>query len=149
MPDRRASPPPDLAEQIHRLAIQLLRRLRIEDAKSGIPPARLSALSVLVFGGACAMSALANAEQVKPPTMTRIVDGLVADGLATRTVDPADARAVRIRATAKGTRLLLAGRDRRVARLHAAIASLTAAERAALDAAVAPLTRTVRAITAE
>lgn len=146
MPESPASPAPDLAEQLHRLAIQMLRRLRVEDAKSGIPPARLSALSVLVFGGACSLTALADAEQVRPPTMSRIVDGLVSEGLATRVTDPSDARAVRIRATARGTRMLLAGRDRRVARLQVAIAGLSPAERSALHAAVAPLTQAIRRI---
>jgi DNA-binding MarR family transcriptional regulator len=146
MPDSPASPAPRLAEELHRLAIQLLRRLRIEDAKSGIPPARLSALSVLVFGGPLSMGALASAEQVKPPTMTRIVDGLVADGLATRTADAGDARTVHIRATARGKRLLLAGRDRRVARLESALASLSAHDRAALTNALAPLALAIRSI---
>ena len=146
MPELSARPQPRLAEELHRLAIQLLRRLRIEDGKSGIPPARLSALSVLVFGGPMSMGALAEAEQVKPPTMTRIVDGLVASGLVSRTPDPRDARAMRIRATARGTRLLLAGRDRRVARLDEAVAALSTADRAALAEAVAPLGRAVKAI---
>ena len=148
MPDVSARPATRLSEDLHRLAIQLLRRLRIEDAKSGIPPARLSALSVLVFGGPLSMRALADAEQVKPPTMTRIVDGLVADGLVTRRVDSADARTVRIRATARGKRLLLAGRDRRVARLESALAALSERDRSTLASAIEPLARAIRSIAA-
>jgi DNA-binding MarR family transcriptional regulator len=138
-----------LAEQLHRLAIQLLRGLRVEDARSGIPPARLSALSVLVFGGPRSLGALADAEQVRPPTMSRIVDGLVGDGLATRTADEHDARVIRISATAKGKRVLLAGRDRRVARLSASLAALTEEDRAKLTEALTPLTRTIAAMTAK
>ena len=148
MPPTPARSLTPLAEQLHRLAIQLLRGLRVEDARSGIPPARLSALSVLVFGGPSSLGALADAEQVRPPTMSRIVDGLVGDGLATRTVDAHDARVVRIAATAKGKRLLLAGRDRRVARLSAALAALTEAERDALASAAAPLARAIAAMSA-
>ena len=148
MPPTPARSLTPLAEQLHRLAIQLLRGLRVEDARSGIPPARLSALSVLVFGGPSSLGALADAEQVRPPTMSRIVDGLVGDGLATRTVDEHDARVVRIAATAKGRRLLLAGRDRRVARLSAALGALTEAEREALASAAAPLARAIAQMSA-
>ena len=148
MPPTPARSLTPLAEQLHRLAIQLLRGLRVEDARSGIPPARLSALSVLVFGGPSSLGALADAEQVRPPTMSRIVDGLVGDGLATRTVDEQDARVVRIAATAKGKRLLLAGRDRRVARLSAALGALAADDRSALSDAVEPLKRAVAAMSA-
>ena len=137
-----------LAEQLHRLAIQLLRGLRVEDARSGIPPARLSALSVLVFGGSMSLGALADAEQVRPPTMSRIVDGLVADGLATRTVDPKDARVIRVRATAKGRRLLLAGRDRRVEKWSAALAAVTADDLRAMEGAVPALGRVIREMSA-
>ena len=137
-----------LAEQLHRLAIQLLRGLRVEDARSGIPPARLSALSVLVFGGPMSLGALADAEQVRPPTMSRIVDGLVADGLAARTVDPKDARVIRVRATAKGRRLLLAGRDRRVEKLSAALAAVTADDLRAMEGAVPALGRVIREMSA-
>src|SRR5262245_32477530 len=137
-----------LAEQLHRLAIQLLRGLRVEDAKTGVPPARLSALSVLVFAGPQSLGALADAEQVRPPTMSRIVDGLVDTGLATRVVDANDARVVRIAATAKGKRLLLEGRDRRVAKLSAALAALNAEDRDALASAVPPLARAIAEMSA-
>ena len=148
MPSTPARSLTPLAEQLHRLAIQLLRGLRVEDAKTGVPPARLSALSVLVFGGSMSLGALADAEQVRPPTMSRIVDGLVGTGLATRVVDTDDARAVRIAATAKGKRLLLAGRDRRVEKLSAALGALTMEDRAALTSAVEPLSRAIREMSA-
>jgi hypothetical protein len=68
------------ADRLHSAAIHLLRRLRREDAKSGLSAPRLSALSVLVFGGPLTLGELANAEQVRPPTMTRLVTALEADG---------------------------------------------------------------------
>jgi len=71
-----------LADRLHSAAIHLLRRVRKQDTVMAEVPARLSALSVLVFGGACTLGQLAAAEQVKPPTMTRIVRGLEKSGLA-------------------------------------------------------------------
>jgi DNA-binding MarR family transcriptional regulator len=102
------------AERLHAGAIHLLRRLRRNDSQSGVGPARLSALSVLVFGGPRSLGELATAEQVRPPTMTRIVAGLERDGLVRRQADPADARRAVLEATARGRRLMEAGRRRRV-----------------------------------
>src|SRR5882762_3336907 len=64
------------ADRLHSAAIHLLRRVRQQDVASGVGPAQLSALSVLVFGGVKTLGELAVAEQVKPPTMSRIVSGL-------------------------------------------------------------------------
>src|SRR3954467_2258933 len=80
----------DLADRLHSAAIHLLRRLRRADTASGLPAPRLSALSVLVFGGPLTVSELAAAEQVRPPTMTRIIGALEAAGLAEREGDPKD-----------------------------------------------------------
>jgi DNA-binding MarR family transcriptional regulator len=110
-------PAPDtakIADRLHSAAIHLLRRVRKQDAATGEGPARLSALSVLVFGGPMTLGELAAAEQVQPPTMTRIVTGLEQGELARRMADPMDARRVRICATGKGVRLLQQGRKRRI-----------------------------------
>jgi DNA-binding MarR family transcriptional regulator len=107
----------EVADRLHSAAIHLLRRVRKQDTATGEGPARLSALSVLVFGGPLTLGQLAAAEQVRPPTMTRIVTGLEQNGLARRIVDPMDARRVRICATAKGVRLLHRGRKRRIEHL--------------------------------
>ena len=72
------------ADKLHSAAIHLLRRLRVRDRESGVGPAQLSALSVLVFGGPRSLGELADAEQVRPPTMSRIVSGLAAAGLVRR-----------------------------------------------------------------
>ena len=63
----------EAAELLHSAAIRLLRMVRTEDAQAGIGPAQLSALSVLVFGGAKTVTELAKLEQVRTPTMSRIV----------------------------------------------------------------------------
>ena len=105
---RRTSPARDVeavADGLHAAAIHLLRRLRVEDEALGISAPRLSALSVLVFAGPMRIGELARAEQVEPPTMTRLVVGMERDGYVLRETDPEDARAVRVRATGRGTRV--------------------------------------------
>ena len=117
-----------LADQLHSTAIRLLRLVRVQDAATGIAPARLSALSVIVFGGPISLQDLARAEQVRPPTMSRIVDALEKQGLARRTADQEDRRAVKIAATKKGIAMLRKGRDRRVKFLAAYLATLDNAD---------------------
>ena len=56
----------DVADRVHSSAIHLLRRLRRVDEETGLSAPKLSALSVLVFGGPCSMGRLAAAEQVRP-----------------------------------------------------------------------------------
>ena len=120
-----ANAPEAVADALHSAAIHLLRKVRKEDDRTGITPSRLSALSVLVFGGPMRVTDLARAEHVKPPTMTRIVAALEADRLATRTSNAADGRSVRIEATRRGARLMHAGRKRRVVRLGEALKGLS------------------------
>lgn len=102
------------ADRLHSAAIHLLRNVRASDVETGLSPARLSALSVLVFGGPRTISELAAAEQVRLPTMSGIVRGLEEDRLVRRASDPNDRRTARIHATARGRNLLLRGRARRV-----------------------------------
>jgi len=118
----------EAADRLHSAAIHLLRYVRQEDAAAGITATRLSALSVLVFGGARTIGELASAEQVRPPTMTKIVTGLEEAGLARRRPDRDDARSVRVEATAKGRRLLSLARRRRVEALATHLAGLRAGE---------------------
>ena len=125
-----------VADRLHSTAIHLLRRVRKQDVATGEGPARLSALSVLVFGGPKTLGELAAAEQVKPPTMTRIAAGLARSRLVAITVDRDDARRMQIRATAKGTRLLQKARDRRIADLASQLEKLAPSELATLGRAV-------------
>lgn len=142
-----ASPRPEavtVADRLHSAAIHLLRRVRKQDIATGEGPARLSALSVLVFGGAKTLGELAAAEQVKPPTMSRIVAGLARSRLIDIATDPRDARRMQIRATAKGKSILQKGRDRRIAYLAAHLDRLTAVELKSLSDAAGILDRVMR-----
>jgi DNA-binding MarR family transcriptional regulator len=131
----------ELASRLHSAAIHLLRGVRREDAAAGLPPAQLSALSVLVFGGPRTVGGLAAAEQVRSPTMTRIVSALVDSNLVTREPHPSDARSTIITATQTGRELLIAGQRRRVSVLEARLEQLSPAERDALERALGALER--------
>ncbi len=118
----------ETADRLHSAAIHLLRRLRVRDRESGVGPAQLSALSVLVFGGARSLGELADAEQVRPPTMSRIVASLERAALVRRRATK-DGRRVRLEATARGTKILQEGRRRRVESLAQALSSLSEEDR--------------------
>jgi len=115
----------EVADRLHSAAIHLLRRLRIQDLASGVGPAKLSALSVLVFSGRpLSLAELASAEQVKNPTMSRLVAAMDEEGLVKIEPSKKDARSIRITPTARGKALLLAGKKRRVDSLAKAIGTL-------------------------
>ena len=123
----------EVADRLHSAAIHLLRRVRAQDAASGVGPARLSALSVVVFAGPLSLQDLARAEHVRPPTMSRVVDGLETAGLVCRRVNQNDRRAVLIEATTKGVALLKQGRRRRVRFLAGQLKKLGDSEMAGLE----------------
>lgn len=121
------------AEHLHSAAIHLLRALRRQDARLGVSPAGLSVLSVLVFGGRPrTIGELAAIEQVKRPTMTRIVTTLERHGMAQRETDPVDGRRILVRATPVGRTVMRRGRDRRVVELARRLQRLGDAEIALL-----------------
>jgi DNA-binding MarR family transcriptional regulator len=130
-----------IADRVHSAAIRLLRLVRVADDETGLSAPRLSALSVLVFAGAQSLGALARIEQVKPPSMSKLIAELEAEGLVVKRADKADGRAIRIEATAKGRALMQEGRKRRLALLAHRFAAFTAAERAILDKAAALMLR--------
>lgn len=138
------SPVFQTADRLHSAAIHLLRRLRVRDRESGVGPAQLSALSVLVLGGGPrSLGELADAEQVRPPTMSRIVAGLVRAGLVHRGKTD-DARRIRLEATAKGAKILREGRQRRVDSLAQALSSLPNEDQEKLRALTELLIQAIR-----
>jgi DNA-binding MarR family transcriptional regulator len=137
----RAGSADAVADRLHSAAIHLLRRLRREDDASGLSAPRLSALSVVVFGGPITIGDLAKAEQVRVPTMSRLVAALEEEGLLRRVPDREDRRVVRVETTAAGRALLHAGRRRRVAALAVDIGRLNGEDRRALLVAIPMLER--------
>jgi DNA-binding MarR family transcriptional regulator len=124
-----------VADHLHSAAIRLLRRLRTEDDASGLSAPRASALSVLVFAGPMTLGELARAEQVQPPTISRLIREMEREDLVKVSVDQADRRVKRVAPTPKGRRLLVAARNRRVTRLARAVATLPKAEQTLLEVA--------------
>jgi len=131
----------ELADRLHSAAIHVLRRVAREDTASGLGGPALSALSVVVFGGAITLGKLAEAERVRPPTMTRTVQGLEAAGLVRREQDAGDRRIVNIHATRRGEQVLQAARARRVTALASALESLAERDRRTLERAADLLDR--------
>jgi DNA-binding MarR family transcriptional regulator len=137
----------EIARRVHSAALHLMRYVRAQDTALGVPPAQLSALSVIVFGGKTSLSDLAKAEQVRPPTMSRIIDALVRDGLVKREVDKRDRRSVVITGTDKGTRIMHEGRSRREKRLLELLQPLRREEIDLLDRASEILAKELGAAT--
>jgi DNA-binding MarR family transcriptional regulator len=132
----------DAADGIHSAAIHLLRHVRKVDAQAmGITPARASALSVLVFGGARSLGELADEEQVTPATMSRLVAAMESEGLVRRYPDVNDARAIRLEATTKARRILERGRARRLEVLERLLTDASEAEVEAVRTAAAVVER--------
>jgi DNA-binding MarR family transcriptional regulator len=125
----------ETARALNSGSIHLLRAMRRVDRLSGLTPARLSALSVLVFGGPCSLGRLAKTEGVAGPTMTRIVDGLEAAGLARRLPHPVSARSVLISATDEGTALMHTAAERRLDLIVEALNALPSKQRDKIVAA--------------
>jgi DNA-binding MarR family transcriptional regulator len=137
---RKRQPPPGdeidvdrLAFKLHSAMLHMMRRVRREDDEFGLSAPRMSALSVVYFGGAHTIGEIARMEQVSAPTMTRLVAGLEEDGLVRREASLTDGRSVLVHATAKGKRVMEQGRSRRVAFLAQKLGALDPAALAALD----------------
>lgn len=125
----RVQPSSEAADRLHSASVHLLRRVRKKDESSGLTPARLSALSAVVFAGPLTLGELAAAEGVRPPTMTRVVQALEEAGLVLKDWSATDdRRTVSISATQRGARLLRAARERRIGSLARRLDRLAPAE---------------------
>ena len=124
-----------VADRLHSAAIHLLRRARRTDPLTGVSPAQLSALSVLMSGPKT-LGDLAAAEQVRPPTMSRLVSEMERSGVARKKTDRDDARVVRIRVTPKGLRALARGRSMRIEAIERLMRDLDHEELATIERAV-------------
>jgi DNA-binding MarR family transcriptional regulator len=134
----------EVADRLHSAAIHLVRHARKQDVLSRQGPARLSALSVLVFGGPMTLGQLAEVEQVKAPTMSRIVAGLKRSGFARIDPDAKDARRIRVSVTPKGASLLQQARKRRIQIVAETLAPLAQEELSTLRQAAALIEQTIR-----
>ena len=129
-----------MAEGIVRLSMELQRR------KEGASPQELTttqalALRIAVTEGPQRIGTLADLLGVTVATASRTVDALVATDLVRRETDSADARAVRMVATARGRREFRARRDRFVRALERLSNDLSQIERRQLADALETLGR--------
>lgn len=136
-------------EQVTELLVALSRARRWLTRLATVQPARLgasgvSALAEIVSSGPLRLGDLAARERIAPPTLSRIVAGLVEHGYVERRPDPDDARAGLVAATAAGKALLVEMRAHRTAELTARLARLSEDDRAALLAAAPALRRLVQ-----
>jgi DNA-binding MarR family transcriptional regulator len=133
-----------VAERLHAAALHLLRRLRDVDVRAGLGSSRLSVLSVLVFGGDATIGELAAVEQVRPPTMSKLLDGLEGAGFIARTPGK-DRRSVVVRATRSGRAALMKARARRLELLTHMLATALPSELDTLARAAAIIERVMDA----
>jgi DNA-binding MarR family transcriptional regulator len=132
----------ELAVRLRRTVVRLSRRLR-RHAASGLSPSLESALSLIGRRGPLTPSELAEIEDVKRPTATRLIAILERRKLVERAADPCDGRSHRVAVTQAGRALLAASRTRRDAYLGHALSALEPDELAALDRALGLLERLV------
>jgi DNA-binding MarR family transcriptional regulator len=135
-PSSRGEAPLPLAGDLRMAVMRLARRLRAERAEVGLTLTQLSALAALERHGPTTPGHLAAIERVRPPSMTRVLNGLADEGLVSRTAHPTDGRQVIVEVTDEARARLREDRRRREAWLARRLAGLTPDERRALRAVV-------------
>lgn len=123
-----------LAAELRVAVMRTSRRLRAEAASREISPGQYSVLAA-ILNGPRTVGQLAAREQIQAPSMTRIVNDLVAAGLAERGENPQDKRQVLVAITPTGSAALLRARSKRTAWLAKRVAALTPQQRATLHEA--------------
>lgn len=132
-----------LAGELRPAVFRLARHLRQARADAEeLTPSQLSAMGVLLREGELQIGELAAYEQVRAPSMTRLVDHLEGRGLVRRTPSPTDRRACVVGLTEQGTQLLDANRQRRNEWLAVRLEKLSESERAQLREAI-PILRKI------
>ena len=121
-----------LAHDLRLAVMRFSRRLRNQRVDTSVTLTHLAALSTLKRHGAMSPGELAAHERVQPPSMTRVVVALEAQGLVTRTPHPTDGRQVIIELTPAAEEMLSAEAQAREAWLTGRLQELTAEERAVL-----------------
>ena len=131
----RAETAEEIAGRLRLSATRLARKLR-QEAQTGLTPSQLSALAAIERHGPVTLGALADHEQVAPPSVSRVVAKIEADGLVTRQPDPADRRVTKVALTPKGRALLGASRRRKTEWLTTRLEDLGPEPRARLAEAL-------------
>jgi DNA-binding MarR family transcriptional regulator len=135
----------DLANHLRPVILKLSRHLRREAQKVGVSALDAQLLGVVKLSPGVGVSDLAELEQMSRPAMSAHVKRLEAAGWLVRRIEAPDddKRRARLVLTPKGAQALSAIRRSRNDWLAARLAGLTAAEQAALETAIGPLSRLV------
>lgn len=128
--------PDALATELSIMAVRLIRWLRAADDTPALTGQEASAMAVIIYSGGISPSALADLEQVKRPTITQVVNGLIAKGLVKREPHPTDGRGSIIVATELGFETWKTGQARKIAPLADRIRAFSPSERRRLEAAI-------------
>ena len=123
---------PELADRLRMAVTRLSRRLRRE-AGVDVSPTQYSALAIVEKRGPLTIGELAEAERLRPPTITKAVSLLEEQGLVVRRPDPKDGRIVRVEVTRAGRRLVARSRALRSAFLAQRLAELDPDERELME----------------
>ncbi len=135
-----STPDPRLGEDLLSVVARL-NRMATQRIQMPLPAAQARLLSTIENYGEARICDLAAVDHCSQPTMTTQVRRLEEAGLVTRAVDPGDARAVRIRITPQGTRVLNQVRADRAAAIEPQLDRLAPADREVLADAVTVLRR--------
>lgn len=130
-----------LASDLSIMAVRLIRWLRAADELPALSGPQASAMAVIIYSDGITPSALADLEQVRRPTITRVVDELVARRLVRRGPHPTDKRGSVLTATDEGLALWEAGQLRKIAPLTDRIRELAPEERRQLEQVIPLLKR--------
>jgi DNA-binding MarR family transcriptional regulator len=117
----------ETAARLRRAVTRLNRRLRAS-ALGGISPAQASLLASVDNLGSPTLGDLAVAEQIQPPSVTRLVQAMEESGLVVCAPDPDDRRSTRIRLTPEGRRELSTIRHRKTEFLEQTLLTLSIAD---------------------
>ena len=135
------SRPHDLAHRLRPLVFKLYVLVRRETPQLQLTLTQGSVLSELVNGGPRRMSALAELERVRMPSMTNVVRRLERLGLVARRPDPEDGRAVLVEVTEEGRRFYAELIVAREEFLRERLIELDEADREAIEAALPALSK--------
>jgi DNA-binding MarR family transcriptional regulator len=115
-----------------RLSATRLARILRREADTGLSPSQLSALATVEIHGPMTLGALAEHENVAPPSVTKVVTILETQGLVSREAGANDRRVAMVSITSDGNRLLAESRQRKNQWLAERLGRLDAQQKARL-----------------
>ena len=120
----KPTPSVELASRLRRAVTRMNRRLRATSLGE-ISPAQASMLATIEILEGPSLGELATAEQIQPPSVTRLVKGLQDAGLIMQRTDENDRRSTRVAITAKGKKALTEIRDRKTQFINSKLSGLS------------------------